>query len=184
MPNEHDLSGRRVVLGVTGSIAAYKAVEFASLLTKAGAEVRVILTDAAQQFVTALSFRSLTHQPVYNGLFVQTAAEPRHIDLAESAEALCIVPATANCLAKLAHGLADDLLSCVAMATRAPILLAPAMNDRMYTHPATQGNLTVLKERGVVFVGPEEGRLASGKTGTGRMAAPSRVFEALVGVLT
>ncbi|MFH0910423.1 MAG: flavoprotein [Planctomycetota bacterium] len=179
MTSDSVLSGRRIVLAVTGSVAAYKAVELAGLLTRAGAVVPVILTRSAQEFLRPLSFEAITRQPVYTGLFEDHAVEPRHVALAEAAEAVAVAPATAQCLAKLALGLADDLLSCVALATRAPILLAPAMNEGMFTHPATQANLAMLRSRGVLVVGPEEGRLANGHVGIGRMAEPEAVFRAV-----
>ena len=182
MPDK-PLDGRTVLLGVTGSIAACKAVELAGLLVKAGAEVPVVMTAAAQEFVRPLSFQAITHQPVYTGMFAEHAAEPRHIALAERAELLLVAPATANAIAKLALGIADELLYAVGMATRAPILLAPAMNDGMYTHPATRKNLAALLERGARTVGPEEGRLASGKVAIGRMSPPAAIFDSAVEAL-
>ncbi len=184
MCDDKILAHKHILLGVTGSVAAYKAVELASLLTQAGAEAPVIMTAAAQQFIRPLSFESITRQAVYTGMFEGHALEPRHISLAEQADILVIAPATANCVGKLANGLADDLLTCTAMATRAPILLAPAMNDGMYTHPATEANLKLLQERGVHFVGPKEGRLASGKQGIGRMSSPKDIFAAIVAILS
>lgn len=174
---------KTIILGVTGSIAAYKAVSIASELTKAGFRVPVIMTDAAQRFVQPLSFEAITHQPVYTGLWQEHMVEPRHIGLAEQADLLLIAPCTANMLAKLAHGFADDLLSCTALATRAPIMLAPAMNDHMYAHEATQQNRATLHNRGVLFVGPDGGRLASGKMGTGRMSQPESICTAATHLL-
>jgi phosphopantothenoylcysteine decarboxylase/phosphopantothenate--cysteine ligase len=181
---ERPLADRTILLGVTGSVAAYKAVDLASRLTRAGARVPVILTDAGRAFVQPLSFESITHQPVHGALFGPHPVEPHHISLAEAAELLLIAPATANCLAKLALGLADDLLSCVALATRAPILLAPAMNDGMFAHPATQGHLETLRQRGVRTVGPAAGRLASGKEGRGRLAPVGEIQAAATELLT
>jgi phosphopantothenoylcysteine decarboxylase/phosphopantothenate--cysteine ligase len=178
MTEANPLAGRRVVLGVTGSVAAYKAVEIASGLTRAGAEVPAVLTAAAQEFVRPLSFEAVTRQRVYTGLFEERSYEPRHIGLAESADLLLIAPATAQTMARLALGLADDLLSCTALATASPILVAPAMNHGMYSHPATQEHLQTLLDRGVHVVGPESGRLASGATGLGRMSEPEEVIQA------
>jgi phosphopantothenoylcysteine decarboxylase/phosphopantothenate--cysteine ligase len=183
MPDHAVLDGKRVVLGVTGSIAACKAVELAGLLVKAGATVPTVLTEAAQEFVRPLLFEAITRAPVYTGLFADHTYEPRHIGLAEGADLLLIAPATAQTLARMALGLADDLLASVALATEAPILVAPAMNDRMWAHPATQANAETLRERGVRFVGPEEGRLASGKVGVGRMSAPAAICDAAAAVL-
>lgn len=179
MPDPSPFSGKTILLGVCGSIAAYKAVDLASRLTQGGAAVPVVLTDAAGEFIRPLSFEAITHQPVHTGLFADRAHEPRHIALAEQADALLIAPATANILAKLAMGLADDLLSSVAMATRAPLIIAPAMNDGMYTHPATQANIELLRSRGAVFAGPSEGRLASGKQGTGRLCPVETILDVL-----
>ncbi|MHC4884666.1 MAG: flavoprotein [Planctomycetota bacterium] len=182
MPTDQDrpLEGLTITLGVTGSIAAFKAVELAGLLVKAGAEVPVILTESAQKFIQPLSFEAITHRPVYTGMFAPHTLEPCHISLAERSAAMVIAPVTANTIAKLALGLADDLLPAVAMATRAPLLLGPAMNDGMWTHPATATNTQTLIDRGVTFVGPEEGRLASGKiASTGRFSPPTEIFKAV-----
>lgn len=164
---------KRIVLGVTGSIAVYKALDLASKLTQAGALVDVIMTDAAQEFVTPLSFQALTGRPVYTNLWKsESAALPSHIahvGLAESADLLAVIPATANSLAKLAHGLADDVLSVTALAARCPLVLAPAMDGGMYEHPATQANVATLVERGAYLIEPEEGRFASGLVGRGRL---------------
>jgi phosphopantothenoylcysteine decarboxylase / phosphopantothenate---cysteine ligase len=168
------LQNKRIVLAVTGSIAAYKAVDLASKLTQAGALVDVIMTDAAQQFVTPLTFQAVTGRPVYTNMWQtdNTGGLPTHIahiGLAEGADLLAVIPATANTLAKLAHGLADDLLSVTALAARCPLLVAPAMDGGMYEHPATQANLNILQERGVMLIEPEEGRFASGLVGKGRL---------------
>jgi phosphopantothenoylcysteine decarboxylase/phosphopantothenate--cysteine ligase len=166
------LENKHVMLGVTGSIAVYKAVDLASKLTQAGALVDVIMTDAAQQFVTPLTFQSVTGRPVYTSMW-QTAsgALPTHIahvGLGEGADLLVIAPITANTIAKIAHGLADDLLSVTALAARCPLVIAPAMDGGMYSHPATQANLQILRERGVFVIEPDEGRFASGLVGKGR----------------
>ena len=163
---------KNIVLGVTGSIAAHRAVDLASLLAKAGCTVRVVLTAEAQRFVTAVPFRVLSRGPVVTDLFHDADGwQPEHIRLADEADLLLVAPATANCLAKLAHGLADDALTCIALALRpgAPLLLAPAMNGKMWLHPATQANVTTLQTRGAAFIGPEEGALACGYEGIGRL---------------
>jgi phosphopantothenoylcysteine synthetase/decarboxylase len=163
---------KNVVLGVTGSIAAHKAVDLASLLTKQGCAVRVILTASARRFVTAVPFQTLTRHPVVTDLFDETEGwQPTHIQLADEADLLLIAPATANTIAKLALGLADDALTCIALALnpRAHRLVAPAMNGKMWLHPATQQNVAALKARGVEFLGPDEGLLSCGYEGVGRL---------------
>jgi len=163
---------RNIVLGVTGSIAAYKAADLASLLVKQGADVRVIMTRDALRFITELPFKTLSRHPVVTDLYDEEEGwKPTHITLADEADLLLIAPATANVIAKLAHGLADDALSCVALALnpRARILVAPAMNGKMWLHAATQENASRLKARGVEFIGPEEGLLSCGYEGLGRL---------------
>lgn len=169
------LENRRIVLGVTGSIAVYKAVDLASKLTQAGALVDVIMTAAAEKFVTPLTFQAVTGRPVYNDIW-QTGGSGgglpthiAHVGLGEGADLLVIAPASANILAKLAHGMADDLLSVTALATRCPVVVAPAMDGGMYGHPSTAGNMATLQERGVMLIEPESGRFASGLTGKGRL---------------
>lgn len=170
---------RKVVVGVTGSIAAYKACELVRLFVKNGDDVHVVMTDHAKEFVTPLTFRTLSRNPVQNQMFTEPLDwKPEHIGLAESADLLVIAPATANILAKMAHGIADDLLSSVALATRAPVLVAPAMNTGMWENPATRDNLVLLKSRGVRFVQPGDGDLACGTSGPGRMAEPAEIFLA------
>ncbi len=177
-------SGRRVVLAVTGSIAAFKAAALTSELVQLGAEVDVVLTAAAARFVTPLTFHSLTQRRVYTDLFdVLSDESSAHVRLGEQAELLAVVPATATTLARLAHGLADDLLGCVALATTAPVLAAPAMESHMWAHPATQANVATLQERGVHFVGPGAGRLASGQIGPGRLAPPDEILGHMRAVL-
>lgn len=175
---------KNILLGVTGGIAAFKAAQLASALRKAGFQVQVVMTKAATEFVTPLTFRELTGQVVH----LEQFAEPKnwqmeHISLARWADLFVIAPATANMIAKLAHGIADDLLSTVALATTAPILVAPAMNSQMYLHPATAVNLTTLKERGVQFVGPSRGHLACGEEGVGRMAPVDQILDRIEGLL-
>ena len=167
------LQGKRVILGVCGSIAIYKAVDLASQLTQAGAVVDVIMTAAAQKFVTSLTFQAVSGRPVYTDLWRSDAGglptHIAHIGLAEAADLLVITPATANTVAKLAHGLADDLLSVTALAASCPLLIAAAMDGGMLDHPATQANLTTLQERGAQIIPPDSGRFASGLTGSGRL---------------
>lgn len=169
-----------VVLGVTGSIAAYKAAELVRLFQKRGWGVSVVMTAAATEFVTPLTFQTLSREPVGLGLFDEKDSwHPEHLSYAEKADALAIAPCTANVIAKLAHGLADDLLTCTALATRAPIVIAPAMNEGMWDHPATRENLRLLRSRGVRVVDPAVGELACGVTGRGRMADPGEVVAAV-----
>ena len=165
------LSGKEIVLGVTGGIAAYKACEIVRALRKEGAGVRVILTASGARFITPLSLQTLSKNPVYTDLFdLITESEIGHISLAQRANLLVIAPATANILGKIRGGIADDMLSTVAMATAAPVLLAPAMNSQMYASAAVRENVEVLQERGFTFVDPDEGELACGTVGPGRLA--------------
>lgn len=179
------LQGKNVVLGVTGGIAAYKAVEVASRLVKAGAAVDVIMTANAQQFVTPLTFQAITHRPVVTEMFALLAeTEIGHVSLARRADVLVIAPATANCLAKLAGGIADDMLTTTVLATEAPLLLAPAMDSHMWTNPLTQANVARLRElRDATLIGPAHGRLASGTVGVGRMSEPWEIVDAIRWVL-
>jgi phosphopantothenoylcysteine synthetase/decarboxylase len=165
-------AGKNIVMGVTGSIAAHRAVDLASLLVKGGALVRVILTADAQRFVTAVPFKTLSRNPVVTDLYDEDEGwKPAHIKLADEADLFLVAPATANTLAKLALGLADDALTCTALALNpaAKMLLAPAMNGKMWLHPATQQNVLTLRKRGAEFIGPEEGMLSCGYEGIGRM---------------
>ena len=165
-------NGKTIVLGVTGSIAAYKAADLASQLVKQGCDVRVVMTADALHFITPLPFKTLSRHPVVTDLYDEEEGwKPTHIELADQADLLLIAPATANTLAKLAHGLANDALSCVALALnpRAKILIAPAMNGKMWLHPATQQNVATLKSRGAEFIGPDEGLLSCGYEGLGRL---------------
>ena len=173
------MATRRFLLAVTGGIAAYKAPEVVRHLVRGGHSVRCVMTPAAEQFVSPLVLQSLSGQPVRSRLF--DAAEEGQIDhiaLADWAELVVVAPATANVIARLCHGLADDLVTTVALATRAPLLLAPAMNVNMWSHAATRTNVEVLRERGVRFVGPEAGELACGWEGLGRMSDPASIAEA------
>jgi len=171
MPDDNT-NGKTVVLGVTGSIAAHKAADLASLLTKRGLDVNVVMTADAQRFITELPFKTLTRNPVVTDLYDEEEGwKPTHIRLADEADLLALAPATANTIAKLALGLADDALSCIALALNpeARILIAPAMNGKMWHHPATQGHVETLRSRGVVFIGPDEGMLSCGYEGKGRL---------------
>lgn len=172
------LSGRHVVLGVTGSISCYKAADLASKLRQAGAEVEVVMTPAAAKFIAPLTFQSLTGRDVVVDMFATAEAEA-HVEVARRADVFVIAPATADCIASLAHGNAGDMVTLTALATTAPILLAPAMDNQMWEHPATQDNVATLRERGVEIVGPMLGRLATGRTGLGRLAEPLQVVGAL-----
>ena len=171
MKDESNHSGKTILLGVTGSIAAFKAADIASQLVKLGHQVNVIMTDEAQEFITPLTLQTLSRQPVITRLSDEEGSwQPGHIQLADKADLLLIAPATANVIAKLAHGLADDALSSIALAVRAPVLIAPAMNGNMWQHPATESNVTTLSDRGIHFIGPEEeGMLACGYEGAGRL---------------
>lgn len=165
-------TSKNIVLGVTGSIAAYKAADLTSLLTKLGHCVNVVLTADAQHFITSLPFKTLSRRPVVTDLYDEEEGwKPTHIQMADEADLLLIAPATANFLAKLAHGLANDALSCIALALNpnAKVLVAPAMNGKMWLHPATQQNVATLKSRGVEFIGPEAGMLSCGYEGIGRL---------------
>jgi phosphopantothenoylcysteine decarboxylase/phosphopantothenate--cysteine ligase len=178
------MSQRNVVLGVTGSIAAYKAADLASRLTQAGFSVHTVMTENATKLVTPATFRALTGQPVAIGMFdLSSPFSIEHVSLAEIADALVIAPATANVIAKLAHGIADDVLTCTALATRAPILIVPAMHSAMWENPATQANVETLRKRGVAFAGPAVGRLASGGHGAGRMASVDDICDEVAALL-
>lgn len=180
--------GKKVVLGVTGSIAAYKAAELTSQLAKQGCDVRVVMTADALRFITPLAFKTLSRHPVVTDLYDEEEGwKPTHIQMADEADLLLIAPATANTIARLALGLANDALSCVALALNpnARTLIAPAMNGKMWLHPATQQNVSTLKARGAEFIGPEEGLLSCGYEGLGRLwpveKVTARVLELLRG---
>jgi phosphopantothenoylcysteine decarboxylase / phosphopantothenate---cysteine ligase len=178
------LRNRHVIVGVCGGIASYKSVDLVSKLQQAGAIVDVIMTEHAADFVQPLTFATMSHRPVYSDLWEPSGqAAELHISLAEAAELLAIVPATAQTIAKLAHGMADNMLTAVALATHAPLLLAPAMYKDMYTHQATQANLSLLQERGAHIVEPEVGRLASGAMGPGRLPETDVLLGAISMVL-
>lgn len=174
------LSGKKIVLGVTGGIAAYKAISLTSKLTQSGAIVKVILTNGAQKFVTPLSFQAISRQPVYLDTFDELdASEIQHIALADWADYVVVAPATANMIGKYAQGIADDLLSTMLLATTCPVFFAPAMNVHMYEHPAVIKNMDTLRKRGVSFIEPDEGYLACGYVGKGRLAEPEEIVRFL-----
>ncbi len=178
------LLNRRIIVGICGGIASYKAVDLVSKLQQAGAIVDVIMTERAEEFIRPITFATMSHRPIFSNLWEPSGeAAETHIALAEEAELLAIIPATANTIAKLAHGMADNMLTAVALATRAPLLLAPAMYKEMYVHPATQANLALLQERGALIVEPEVGRLASGAIGPGRLPETSTLLGAIATVL-
>ena len=173
------LRGKHVVLGVCGSIASYKAADLASKLVQAGALVDVVLTESAQKFVTPFTFRSLTGRPVYTDMFEPaTDTGEEHVALARRADLVIVAPATATTMARLVYGLADDMLSLTVLATKAPVLLAPAMDTQMWDAVATRENVETLKRRGFEFVGPESGHLASGNVGAGRLSEPLTILGA------
>jgi len=178
------LTGKNVVLGVTGSIAAYKAVDIASKLTGAGAKVNVVMTKAAIEFITPLTFQAITRRPVVTKMLeVTSESSIGHISLAESADVIVIAPATANIIARLAAGIADDILCCTVLASKSPVIIAPAMNVDMFENPITQDNLSKLKARNFITVGPASGRLASGREGPGRLADTSDIIGTICQVL-
>jgi phosphopantothenoylcysteine synthetase/decarboxylase len=172
------LQGRELIVGITGSIAAFKAAELVSQLVQRGAGVTVVMTRAATEFVGPLTFQTLTRRRVMSDPFdLESVVDPSHISLTERADLVLVAPATANFLAKAAHGIADDMLGSLLLAVRCPVLVAPAMNDRMWTHPAVQENVATLKKRGVRFVDPETGFLACGSYARGRLADPAAILR-------
>lgn len=179
------LEERNILLGVSGGIAAYKALELLRLLVKEGAKVWTVMTRAATEFVRPLSFQALSGNPVRTEMFSHTQeSQIQHIALADMAQLVVVAPATANLIAKMAHGLADDMLSTTVLAVRCPLVVCPAMNVNMYSHPATQRNVEVLRERGVWVVEPEEGELACGWEGKGRLAEPEAILETIKAALS
>ncbi len=180
MVEPRSLRGHKILLCVCGGIAAYKSAELVRRLREAGAEVTVAMTENAQHFVGTTTFQALSGRPVRTSLWDAAAeAAMGHIELARWADRIVVAPATANTLAKLAHGFADDLVSTLCLATTAPITIAPAMNHRMWLHPATQANVATLRARGVDVIGPNDGPLAEGESGPGRMSEPAQILAAL-----
>ena len=178
------LKNKTIVLGITGSIAAYKAADIASKLTQEGAKVEVVMTSSATKFITPLTLRNITGRPVISDMWdLNYEFNVEHVALAEAASVVVIAPATANIIAKLRAGIADEMLSCVVLATRAPVILAPAMNDNMFQNPITQDNLAKLKARGFTVITPAYGRLASGKVGLGRLAETQEILDVIKMVL-
>lgn len=172
------LKGKKILLGVSGGIAAYKAASLCSALVQNGAEVKVIMTKGATEFITPLTFQTISRNYVYTDTFDERdPSVVSHIDLADSADLVVIAPATANVIAKIAHGLADDMLSTTLLATTAHVLIAPAMNVHMYAHPAVQENMEILRQRGIQFIDPGEGQLACGYVGKGRLAEPDIIYH-------
>ncbi|NLM21331.1 MAG: bifunctional phosphopantothenoylcysteine decarboxylase/phosphopantothenate--cysteine ligase CoaBC [Peptococcaceae bacterium] len=172
------LDGKHILLGITGGIAAYKSAEIASRLRKLGAQISVVMTESATEFITPLTMRSISSGPVYTDMFDEPKRwNVEHIALAEAADLVLVAPASANTLAKMALGLADNFLTTVLLAVQAPIFVAPAMNNAMYHHPATQENLKILRERGIHIIGPDSGFQACGTEGDGRMSEPYRIVE-------
>lgn len=178
------LAGATIVLGVSGGIAAYKAADLTSFLVQAGADVHVVMTEGARQFIEPMTFQALTRNPVYTSAFDGWEGDSAgHVTLAARADAVMVAPATANTIARMAHGRTDDMLGAILLATTAPLVVAPAMEHHMWHHPATQANIATLRERGVAIVEPESGRLASGASGDGRLATRERLVSALRTVL-
>jgi phosphopantothenoylcysteine decarboxylase/phosphopantothenate--cysteine ligase len=174
------LRNKTIILGISGSIACYKAADLASKLTQAGAQVDVVMTASATKFVTPLALRSLTRRRVYVDMFdPESELAEEHVELARRADAVVVAPASATTIARLAHGLAEDMVSLTVLATTAPVLVAPAMDSQMFENAATQANLDTLRARGVTIVGPVEGRLASGRLGAGRMESPENIIGAV-----
>src|SRR6185295_17302626 len=179
------LEGKTILVGLSGGIACYKGVEIVRLLTTRGATVRVMMTRHAMEFITPLTLQTLAGSPVATDTFDLTQeSEIGHIRLADTADVVVLAPATANLIAKLAHGIADDLLTTVLLATRAPIVIAPAMNVHMWEHPATQANVQTVAARGARIVGPASGSLACGYEGAGRLAEPAEIVEAATAAVT
>ena len=180
-----DLKGTELIVAVCGGIAAYKVADLVSKLVQAGAGVTVCMTDEAQKFVTPLTFEALSGRPVRRGAFeLVESSDPQHIALTERADLMLVAPATANIIAKVAHGLCDDLVSLMVCAAACPVVFAPAMNNRMWDNPITQQNVTKLAGLGYRFIGPEEGWLACRNVGAGRLSEPQRVLDEMVKLLT
>ncbi|MEK7468740.1 MAG: bifunctional phosphopantothenoylcysteine decarboxylase/phosphopantothenate--cysteine ligase CoaBC [Planctomycetota bacterium] len=173
------MTTKRIVIGVCGGIACYKVCDVVSLLYQRGFDVTVIMTAAAQKFVKPFTFQTLSHKKVYTDLFDETQHDPSHIYLADNADLFLIAPATADIIAKLSIGIADDLLSTCALALKAPLMIAPSMNDNMWNHPTVKANLATLGSRGAFCVAPDVGYLACDRVGTGRLPAPDAIVAAV-----
>ena len=181
---QQDLAGKRIVLGVTGSIAAYKAADLISQLRKRGADVFPVLTAGGAKFITPLTLQTLARQPVAEDLWSEGGNwQPGHVELADKADLLAVAPASADVIAQFAYGLAPDYLGSLHLVARCPVLLAPAMNGKMWTHPATMQNVATLRGRGVDFIGPEEGMLACGYEGIGRLWPVEGIVERIAAIL-
>jgi phosphopantothenoylcysteine decarboxylase/phosphopantothenoylcysteine decarboxylase/phosphopantothenate--cysteine ligase len=175
----------RIVLGITGSIAAYRSADIANQLTQAGHQVDCIMTRSALEFITPLTLKTLSHRPVISNLWDESQGwQPGHIELADAADLLLIAPATAHCIAQLALGLASDALTSIALATRAPLLIAPAMNGKMWQHPATQAHCQTLSQRGTLWIQPKTGLLACGYEGVGKLADVSDIVTTALHLLS
>ncbi len=168
---------RNIVIGVCGSIAAYKSAEVIRRFKKKGWDVQVIMTEESFHFITPLTLSTLSERPVYSDMFQDENFEENHISVSDFADVILVVPATANIIGKIAGGICDDLLTCVICAFKGPVVLAPAMNDRMWNNPIVQDNVAKLKKNGYHFIGPEKGKLASGKEGIGRLAEIEKIVE-------
>lgn len=180
---DQPLQGKVIVVGVSGSIAAYKAADLVSQLRKLGVDPFVVMTRAAEEFITPLTLEVMSRNPVTRDLWDKSSWQPGHIELADKADLLLVAPATANVIAKFANGLADDELTALYLACRAPVLIAPAMNGKMFAHPATEANLETLRARGHFFIGPEEGMLACGYEGQGRLWPVEEIVAEVVRLL-
>lgn len=176
---------KNIILGVTGSIAAFKAAIIVSKLKSLGFDITVIMTKSSQNFIHPLTFRTLSQNKVVTDIFIdESVYDPHHVSIAHKADLLVIAPATANVIGKLASGIADDALTSTVMASNVPVIIAPAMEENMYMNPITQRNISILQEVGYKFIGPEKGRLASGRTGIGRLADVELIIQTIVDVLT
>ncbi len=172
---------KNIILGVTGSIAAFKAAIIVSKLKSQGFDISVIMTKSAQNFIHPLTFRTLSQNKVVTDIFIdESVYDPHHVSIAHKADIIVIAPATANIIGKLASGIADDALTSTVMASNVPVLIAPAMEENMYSNPITQRNISILQEAGYTFIGPEKGRLASGRTGVGRLADVELIVQAII----
>jgi phosphopantothenoylcysteine decarboxylase/phosphopantothenate--cysteine ligase len=184
-PTPPALKGRELIIAVCGGIAAYKVADVVSKLVQLGAGVTVCMTDEAQRFITPLTFEALSGRPVRTSTWnLVESADPQHISLTERADLMLVAPATTNIIAKVAHGLTDDLVSLMVCAAACPVVFAPAMNNRMWAHPIAQENVTKLKSIGYTFIGPEEGWLACRNTGAGRLSEPTKIVEEITRMLT